>query len=93
MVADSLSILPFNGNQETTHKYTYQKEMVLEINDIEEILECTFPINLKLIQKYKRTEPSLMAKYKGVTCRKCSFRRGSNDNFSPIMCKDKIVIP
>ena len=35
-----------------------------EINDIEELYEGTFPINLKLIAKYQQTEPSLMAKYK-----------------------------
>ena len=46
IVADTLSILPFNDNEETTQKPTYHKEIVLEINDIEEIPEGTFPINL-----------------------------------------------
>ena len=35
-----------------------------EINYIKEIPEVTFPINLKIIENYQRTEPSLMAKYK-----------------------------
>ena len=35
ILADALSRLPFNGNQETTQKSTYQKEIVSEINDIE----------------------------------------------------------
>ena len=65
---------------------------MLEINDIKEIPECSFPINLKLIQKYQRIEPSLMDTYKDGTYHNCSFRRGSNDNFSLITCNDKIVI-
>ena len=35
-----------------------------EINDIEEISEGNYPINLKLIQQYQWSEPILMAKYK-----------------------------
>ena len=38
--------------------------MVSEINDMEEISEVTFPINLKLIQRYQRAEPSVMDIYK-----------------------------
>ena len=93
MVADSLSGLTFNGNQETTQKYTYQKEIVSEINDIEEIPEGAFTIHLKLIQKYQRTEPSLMDKYKDGAYHKCSFFGVSIANFILITCKDKIVIP
>ena len=37
-----------------------------EINDTEEVPEGTFPINLKLIQKYQRLETSITAKYKYV---------------------------
>ena len=33
VVADALSMLPFNDNEETTQKSTYQKEIVSEIND------------------------------------------------------------
>ena len=51
IVTDRLSTIPLNGNQETTHKSTYQNEIVSDINDIEEISEYTFPINLKLIKK------------------------------------------
>ena len=35
IVADPLSRLPLNGNQETTKKSTYKKEIVSEINYIE----------------------------------------------------------
>ena len=38
-----------------------------EINDIEKIPEDIFPINLKLIQLYQRSEPRLMTKYKNGT--------------------------
>ena len=34
IVEDTLSIFTLNGNQETTHNYTYKKEIVSEINDI-----------------------------------------------------------
>ena len=44
-----------------------------EINDIEEIPEDTFPINLKLIQKHKRSKPSITAKHKDGTYHKSSF--------------------
>ena len=64
-----------------------------EINDTEEIYEGTFPINLKFIQKYQRTEPSIKAKYKDGTYHKGSFHRGSNIDLKLIMCKDNIVIP
>ena len=49
IVADALSRFPLNGNQETAQKSTYQQEIVSEINDIREISEGTFPINIKLI--------------------------------------------
>ena len=44
MVAGALSILPLNGNQETTQKSTYQKQIMSEINDIKELTEVTFPV-------------------------------------------------
>ena len=37
--------------------------MVSDINYIKELYEGTFPINLKLIQKYQQVEPSILAKY------------------------------
>ena len=36
-----------------------------EINDTREILEGNFTINLKLIKKIQRIEPSIRVKYKG----------------------------
>ena len=50
IVTDRLSRTPLNGNKETTQKSTYQQEIVSEINDIKEIPEGTFPINLKFIK-------------------------------------------
>ena len=64
-----------------------------KINDVEELPEGNFPINLKLIQKYQRTEPSLMAKYKDGTYHTGYFRGGSNIDLNLITCKDKIVTP
>ena len=45
MVAEVLSILPLNGNQETTQKSTYKKEIVIEINDTKELTKGTFTIH------------------------------------------------
>ena len=44
ITADTLSRWTINGNQDTTHKSTYQQETVSEINDIKEIPEGNFPI-------------------------------------------------
>ena len=60
-----------------------------EINDSEEIVEGTFPINLKFIKQYQRSEPSLMPKYKNGTYHKGAFIGGSNDNLILMKCKDK----
>ena len=91
IVAESLSILSLNGNQETTQNYTYQKWIISEINDIEELPECNFLINLKLIQKYQWTEPSIKAKYKYGTYHKGSFSGFSNTDLKLIRCKNKNV--
>ena len=64
-----------------------------EINDIEEVPEGIFGINLKSIQEYQRTEPSITDKYKDGTYHKGSFSGGRNIDFNLITCKDKIVIP
>ena len=49
-----------------------------EINDIEEVPEGTFPIDLKLIQKYQWSEPIMIAKYKTSKYHKGSFNGGIN---------------
>ena len=41
--------------------------MISKTNDTEELPEGIFPINLNLIQKQQRTEPSIIAKHKDVT--------------------------
>ena len=66
IVAEVISRIPFNGNQETTQKSTYQNEILSKINDVKELPEGSFTINLKFIQKYQRAEPSIIAKYKMV---------------------------
>ena len=64
-----------------------------EINDIEETPEGNFPINLKIIAKYQRTEPSLMAKYEYGKYHKRYFCGGSNIDINLIMGYDRAVIP
>ena len=63
-----------------------------EINDIEELPEGNFPINLKLIQKYQRSEPSIRSKYKHGAYHKGYFRGVSIIDLKLIMSKDNIVI-
>ena len=63
-----------------------------EINDIKEIPEVPLPINLKLMQKYQRLEPSIIAKYKTGTYQKGYFCGGSNIDLNLITCKNNIVI-
>ena len=64
-----------------------------EINDIEELPEGTFPIKLKLIQKYQQVEPSIIAKYNNGIYHKGYFRGVSNIYLNLITCKYKIFIP
>ena len=47
--------------------------MVSEIDNIKEIPDGNFPINLTLIQRHQRVEPSLMAKYKNFMYHKGYF--------------------
>ena len=67
--------------------------MVSEIDNIKEIPDGNFPINLTLIQRHQRVEPSLMAKYKDGTYHKSPFRGIISNNLSLITCEDNIVIP
>ena len=64
-----------------------------EINEIEEITEGTFPINLKFIKKYQRLEPKIRDKYNYGTHHKGYFCGGSNIHLNLITCTYKIVIP
>ena len=57
-----------------------------ETNDIEEITEGDFSIDLKIIEKYQRTEPSLMARYKDGTYHTGYFRGGSDIGLKLITC-------
>ena len=63
-----------------------------EINDIGEIPDGDFPINLNIIDQYQQTGPSLMDKYEDGTYYKGSFRGGSNIDLRLRTCKDKIII-
>ena len=50
IVGDSLSLFPLNGNQYTTQKLIYQKEIMSNFNGTKEIYEENFPVELKLIE-------------------------------------------
>ena len=64
-----------------------------EINEIKEVPEGTFPIDLKLIHRYQLAEPSLMDKYEDGTYHKGSFCGDIYEYLSLVTCKDKIVAP
>ena len=72
-MAETLSRLTINVNQETKHESAYKNEILSEINNIEELSEGIFPINLKLINKYQQKDPSLMDKYKKQMYKTGSF--------------------
>ena len=79
--------------KDTTQKSTYLQKIVSEINDSEEMPEATFPINLKLIEKYQQTEPILMANYEDGMYHTGSFSGESNVYINLITCEDNIVSP
>ena len=54
IAADALSQFPNNVNQETTHETTYTTETMLEIYDIEELPEGTFPLSFNPIDLYQQ---------------------------------------
>ena len=64
-----------------------------EINDIKEIPEGTFPINLKFIQEYQQAEPIIITTYKDGKYHEGSCCGVSNIDIKVLTCKDKIVIP
>ena len=78
------------GNQENPHEFTYKKEIVSEINDIEEVPEGIFPVNLKLINQYQCKYPILMAKYHICKYNTCSSCGGINIDLNLITCRDDI---
>ena len=62
-----------------------------EINDIKEIPEGTFTINLIFIQRHQQAEPSLMSKYKNGAYHKGNCFGGSNDNLSFLRVSIKLL--
>ena len=90
MVADALSRLPLNGNQETTQKSTYQKGIVSEINDIKNCLKVLYLFFND--PKCQQEEPSIISKYKDGTYHKGSFCGIINTDLKLITGKDNIVI-
>ena len=63
-----------------------------EINEIEEVPEGTFPINIKLNKKFQRLEPNTIAKYTTGNYQKGCFIGGSNIDLKLITCGDNIFI-
>ena len=64
-----------------------------EINEIKELPEGNFPINLKFIQQHQQSQPRIISKYKYGIYHKVFFRGCGNDKIKLITCEDKILIP
>ena len=92
IVAGVLSIFTVNGNQKTTQECTHKKRIVSEINDIKELTDGIFSINIKLINHYQRKDPCLKSVYDIVTYHNSYFRCVSNIYINLITCEDNIVI-
>ena len=92
IVADSLSLLPNNVNQKTTHESTYTMEPMSELKDINELPCGTFPLSFKLIHRYQWEDPFLSEKLNSAEYQKCYFC-GVRHTIKIVTCKNKIVIP
>ena len=62
IVADALSQFPNNGNQETAHESTYTAETMSYLYDIEDLIEGTFTISFKIIDRHQQEDPFLKEK-------------------------------
>ena len=91
-MAGALSQLPNNRIYKNAHDSTYIIVIVLEINDIRELPEDIFLVNLKIINQYQHNDLILMVKYKIGKYESGYFYGGSNRNFNLIMCEDKNII-
>ena len=79
----TLSQLPNNGNQNTTHKSNYITENMSEINDIKELYKNVFLRFIEMIDQYQWKYPVQMARYKTVKYKRGSFRQEINNIFQP----------
>ena len=65
---------------------------MLELYDIEELTEGTFPVSFNLIGRYQRGDPFLTEKIKCAIYKKGSFRGGRN-TIELVTHEGKIFIP
>ena len=63
-----------------------------KINNINELPEGIFRVNLKTIDQYQRKDASLMDKYKTRKYKIASFCKGRNSNVNLIICEDKYLL-
>ena len=63
-----------------------------ELYDTDEMPEGTFPLSLKLIDRYQREDPCLQARLTCANYHNDPFRGGRNI-IELVMYKDKIFIP
>ena len=91
IVADTLSRLTINANQETTQESIYKNEIVSEIDDTKELPDGNSPMSVKLVGHYQQGNVSLKTKNYMVTYPKGYFCGVSNININLITCVDQIV--
>ena len=73
IVRDSLSQLPNNGNQNTTHESNYTMETMSEINYKGELSEGTFPIKFYKLTNINGNTLAWWISFKPVTINSVIF--------------------
>ena len=62
ITADDMSRLLSNGQPQSTHESNYVTETLLEMYDIEELLNGTFPLKFTNTDHYQPEDPSIKPK-------------------------------
>ena len=88
---DAISTFLSNGKPKSTHKYNYVAETLLEMYEVEEIPNGTFPFKFTTIEHYQRGYPGIKSKLLSTKCKKESVHGGQN-LIKMVTHQDKIVI-
>ena len=87
-----MSLLPNDGNQQTTYVSSYKMETMSELYNIKLISDGTFLLPYKLTDCYQKHYPILMEKLYSTEYQTGSFWGGRN-TIELVIHEDKILIP
>ena len=62
IIADAMPRIPSNGKPNSTHKSNYITETLLEIYDVKELTNGTFPLKFTTINHYQQEDPGIKSK-------------------------------